>query len=140
MKNDISRFLQAQENVYESALSEIKSGRKEGHWMWFIFPQIKGLGYSSTSIYYSIEDINEAREFLNHPILGSKLRQVSSELLKLEENNAYNILGSPDDIKLKSCMTLFLAVNEEKECVFRQVLDKFFNGELDNKTLHLLKE
>lgn len=140
MDNDLNRFLKAQENDYEQALSEIKSGRKRSHWMWYIFPQYKGLGFSETSKHYSIQDLNEARDYLNHPILGSRLKQITNELLLIDENNANKIFGSPDDLKLKSSMTLFVSVDTSEEKPFNKVLDKFFNGRFDEKTLNLIKE
>ena len=140
MEKDLNRFIEAQENDYEIALSEIKSGRKRSHWMWYIFPQFKGLGYSETSKFYAITDSNEARDFLNHPILGARLREITTELLQLEENNALKVMGSPDDLKLKSSMTLFNAVDETKENVFEKVLEKFFKGTVDTKTINLLKK
>ena len=140
MEQDLNRFIKAQENSYEQALSEIKSGRKRSHWMWYIFPQFKGLGFSETSKYYSIKDLAEAERYLNHQILGERLKLITNELLALNENNANKVFGSPDDLKLKSSMTLFAAVNISEENVFRAVLDKFFNGEPDNNTLALIKE
>jgi uncharacterized protein (DUF1810 family) len=136
-ESTLKRFIDAQESSYAIALSEIKSGRKRSHWMWYIFPQIKGLGFSETSMYYAIKDIEEAEEFLRHPILGNRLIEISKELLKLESNNAHQILGSPDDIKLHSSMTLFSSVPGASP-VFEDVLRKFFNGEKDNKTLQIL--
>jgi uncharacterized protein (DUF1810 family) len=100
MEQDLNRFIKAQENAFEQALSEIKSGRKRSHWMWYIFPQYKGLGFSETSKYYSINDLDEARRFLNHPILGERLKLITKELLFLNENNANKVFGSPDDLKL----------------------------------------
>jgi uncharacterized protein (DUF1810 family) len=139
MEKDLKRFIEAQVNSYEQALAEIKSGRKRSHWMWYIFPQYKGLGFSETSQYYSIQNLEEANNFLNHPILGTRLKQISNQLLQLNENNANNVFGSPDDIKLKSSMTLFSVVEKSEENIFKKVLDKFFNGETDNKTLTLIK-
>ena len=140
MEKDLNRFIEAQENDYKIALSEIKSGRKRSHWMWYIFPQFKGLGYSDTSKFYAITNSNEARDFLNHPILGARLREITTELLQLEENNALKVMGSPDDLKLKSSMTLFNAIDETKENVFEKVLEKFFKGTVDTKTINLLKK
>ncbi|WP_114984519.1 DUF1810 domain-containing protein [Cyclonatronum proteinivorum] len=140
MEQDLSRFIQAQDKSYEEALSEIKSGRKRSHWMWYIFPQFKGLGFSETSKYYSIKDIDEAERYLNHPILGERLKLITKELLALNENNANKVFGSPDDLKLKSSMTLFSAIDTSEENIFQAVLNKFFNGQTDNKTLTLLKE
>lgn len=139
MEEDLYRFIKAQDSSYEEALSEIKSGRKRSHWMWYIFPQFKGLGFSETSKYYSIKDINEAKRYLKHPILGERLKLITKELLVLNENNANKVFRSPDDLKLKSSMTLFAAINVSQENIFQAVLDKFFNGQTDNKTLTLIK-
>jgi uncharacterized protein (DUF1810 family) len=136
-ESTLKRFIDAQESSYAIALSEIKSGRKRSHWMWYIFPQIKGLGFSETSMFYAIKDIEEAEAFLHHPILGSRLIEISEELLKLRGNDAHQILGSPDDVKLHSCMTLFSSIPGASP-VFEDVLRKFFNGEKDNKTLQIL--
>jgi len=106
--------------------------------MWYIFPQVKGLGFSQTSRYYAIEDMNEAAEFLKHPVLGVRLINISKELLKLESNNATSIFGSPDDLKLKSSMTLFSCV-PGSDPVFQLVLDKFFDGAKDENTLRIIK-
>lgn len=140
MEQDLNRFIKAQENSYEEALSEIKSGRKRSHWMWYIFPQFKGLGFSETSKYYSIKNLDEAKSYLNHPILGERLKLITNELLALNENNANKVFGSPDDLKLKSSMTLFAAINTSEENIFNAVLDKYFNGQTDNKTLIIIKE
>ena len=140
MEQDLNRFIKAQESSYEEALSEIKSGRKRSHWMWYIFPQYKGLGFSETSKYYSIKDLDEAKRYLNHPILGQRLKLITKELLVLNENNANKVFGSPDDLKLNSSMTLFAAIETSEENIFNAVLDKFFNGQTDNKTLTLIKE
>jgi uncharacterized protein (DUF1810 family) len=138
MKEDaLNRFIDAQQTDYQTALSEIKNGKKRSHWMWYIFPQIQGLGFSETSKYYAIKDAAEAQEYLNHSVLGSRLIEICSELLKLKSNDAYSVFGSPDDMKLKSSMTLFAAVRPATP-VFQQVLDKFFNGAKDDKTLRLL--
>lgn len=98
----LERFVKAQEGSYEIALNEIRQGQKRSHWMWYIFPQIKGLGYSSTAQYYAIQDENEAENYLNHPILSKRLMEISEELLKLDSNNASEVFGYPDDMKLKS--------------------------------------
>ena len=135
--NSLSRFLEAQEKVYDIALAEIKNGEKESCWMWYIFPQLKELGYSPTAKYYGIVDRKEAEDYLDHPILGQRLREISGELLKLESSDAGYVMGYPDDLKLKSSMTLFLEVGGDQ--VFQQVLDKFFQGEKDQKTVQLLK-
>ena len=132
----LQRFITAQETSYDTALSEIKKGRKKSHWMWYIFPQIQGLGFSETSKFYAIKDVNEAKEFLKHPVLGERLIRICEELLKLEEGNANKIFGSPDDLKLKSSMTLFSLLNSHP--VFDRVLEKFFQGAKDNKTLEII--
>ncbi|HEY4323750.1 MAG TPA: DUF1810 domain-containing protein [Mucilaginibacter sp.] len=135
--NTLKRFIEAQETSYANALSEVKNGRKLSHWMWFTFPQVKGLGFSETSKYYAIKDINEAVNFINHPILGARLTDICNELLKLRVNNANEIFGSPDDLKLKSSMTLFASLPGANP-VFQSVLDKFFNGTKDNRTLQII--
>lgn len=140
MEKDLSRFLTAQENTYKQALSEIESGKKISHWMWYIFPQYKGLGSSETSKFYSINDLGEAKNYLNHPILGSRLKQITNELLKLNENNATSVFGRPDDLKLKSSMTLFAEIDTSEDNIFKKVLDKFFNGQYDDRTLKQLQE
>ena len=133
----LKRFIDAQERDYETALSEIKSGRKRSHWMWYIFPQILGLGSSETSKYYAIGDQQEAVEFLQHPILGARLIAICLALLDLKSNDPHAIFGSPDDMKLKSSMTLFARVPGATQ-VFDQVLDKYFDGEQDKRTLNIL--
>jgi len=137
MENDLSRFISAQQSTYAAALSEIKNGRKRGHWMWFIFPQIQGLGFSETSRYYAVKGLDEAKAYLDDPVLGSRLVEICHALLKLDGNNANQIFGSPDDIKLRSSMTLFAAVPGANP-VFQSVLAQFFGGENDKKTLQLL--
>ena len=133
----LTRFLEAQENDYQGAFAEIKRGRKQSHWMWYIFPQIEGLGFSETSKYYAIRDVKEAEEFLMHPVLGGRLIRICQQLLKLESNNPTDIFGTPDDLKLKSCVTLFAAL-PNTDPVFQQVLDKFYNGIKDVQTIRLI--
>jgi uncharacterized protein (DUF1810 family) len=133
----LKRFIDAQQLSYVAALAEIKGGRKRSHWMWFIFPQICGLGFSSTSRYYAIKDMQEAEAFLNDRVLSSNLVEISNALFKLDDNNATQIFGSPDDMKLKSSMTLFASV-PGADPVFQLVLDKFFAGEKDANTLRLI--
>ena len=136
--NELIRFLDAQNQVYLKALSEIKKGKKDTHWMWYIFPQIKGLGSSETANYYAIKDLNEAAAYLQHPILSKHLVEISEEVLNLKAKTATQIFGTPDDMKLRSCMTLFANV-ENTNPVFQKVLEKFFNGLPDELTLQLLK-
>jgi uncharacterized protein (DUF1810 family) len=134
---NLKRFLDAQQSDYAQALAEVKAGRKRSHWMWYIFPQVQGLGFSETSRYYGIKDLVEATAYLQHPVLGSRLVTICEELLKLPGSNATSLMGSPDDMKLKSSMTLFAAV-PSANAVFQQVLAKFFGGVQDSKTLQLL--
>lgn len=136
-ENKLKRFLDAQQADYETALAEIRNGRKQSHWMWYIFPQIQGLGSTETSKFFAIRSIEETQEFLEHPELGSRLLEISNALLNLKENNATAIFGSPDDMKLRSSMTLFAEVDYADQ-VFQKVLDKFFNGKRDNKTLQII--
>ena len=136
---DLKRFIKAQNHSYETALNEIKNGRKQSHWMWYIFPQFKGLGQSATSRQYAIKSKEEAQAFFDHKILGSRLVEITNALLNLEGLKAHAIFGSPDDLKLKSCMTLFAAIQEKNTC-FQEVLDKYYAGKPDDKTLKLLKE
>lgn len=134
----LNRFIDAHLRDYPNALSEIKIGRKQSHWMWYIFPQIAGLGMTEISNYYSIQDIEEAKAYMEEPLLRSHLLEISEALLELETNDANRVFGYPDDMKLKSSMTLFLeACPQEK--VFQKVLDKFFHGMKDQKTVNLLK-
>lgn len=135
--NSLQRFLTAQEQAYPNALAEIKSGRKSSHWMWYVFPQLKGLGFSPTSEFYGINGLEEAMEYLQHPILGERLREISSALLELEASDAQQVMGSPDHFKLKSSMTLFASI-PDVDPVFKMVLEKFYSGEKDKKTLAMI--
>ena len=135
--NDLKRFLEAQENDFGRALAEIKLGRKQSHWIWYIFPQIAGLGFSSTSKFYAIKDRGEAESYLAHPLLGKRLVEISNALLEVEGKTASQIFGSPDDVKLKSSMTMFGALEKTKP-VFQIVLDKYFNSAKDRRTLELI--
>lgn len=134
--NSLDRFISVQNYVYEEALTEIKQGEKKSHWMWFIFPQIIGLGESDNAIYYSIVNIEEATKFLSHEVLGKRLREITSELLKLKTNDPEEIFGEIDAMKLKSSMTLFDCVEENS--IFDEVLKKYFNGQRDELTLEKL--
>jgi uncharacterized protein (DUF1810 family) len=137
MTSPLQRFLDAQERDYRTAFLEIQNGRKQSHWIWYIFPQIQGLGFSGTSRFYAIENLREAQEYLSHPVLGPRLTEISQELLKLETQNATQVFGQPDDLKVRSSMTLFAAADPENP-IFQQVLEKFFKGEKDTKTLQIL--
>lgn len=136
---DLDRFLEAQRETFENALREIRQGSKQTHWMWFIFPQLRGLGFTDYNIFYGIENLQEASLYLNHPILGRRLVEITQAMLEIENKTALEILGRPDERKLKSCMTLFGLLPEEPEC-FTQVLEKYYNGEQDEKTLEIIKE
>ena len=136
---DLERFVSAQEYSYKNALYEIQNGRKESHWIWYIFPQLKGLGKSHRAEYYGIENIEEAKSYLSHPVLGTRLLEITGTLLTLKENDPLEVMGSPDDMKLKSCMTLFAYISEDGS-VFHQVLKKYFGGTQDNETIRMLKE
>jgi uncharacterized protein (DUF1810 family) len=133
----LGRFVKAQESDYEQALSEIASGRKRSHWMWYIFPQYDGLGFSSTSKFYAIKSIDEAKAYLAHPVLGPRLLKSAEAALGVENRSATAIFGSPDDMKLKSCATLFAHVSPPGS-VFERIIEKYFEGERDDKTLRLL--
>ena len=134
---NLQRFLAAQERDYATALSEISSGRKRSHWMWYIFPQIQGLGFSEMAKHYAIQNETEATAYLQHPVLGSRLLEISNALLLLQSSNATSVMGTPDDLKLKSSMTLFAALPDANP-VFQKVLGKFYNGLKDEKTLQIL--
>ena len=135
---NLKRFTDAQESKFEKALNEIENGRKQSHWMWFIFPQVAGLGFSETSKFYELKNIGEASSYLRHPILGPRLIKISKALLAIEGKTANQIFGSPDDLKLKSSMTLFNAL-QNTDPVFGAVLNKYFNGIKDLKTLQSIK-
>ena len=138
MAYDLSRFHKAQQGSYETALAEIRSGRKRSHWIWYIFPQIQGLGFSSTAQYYSIENLEEAKAYLADPVLRERLLEISNALLALDSCDPSEVMGYPDDLKLRSSMTLFSLA--EPECtVFRDVLDKFYNGQEDSRTIALCR-
>jgi uncharacterized protein (DUF1810 family) len=138
-EHNLPRFLAAQKRDYAIALSEIKNGKKTSHWMWYIFPQIYGLGYSETAKFYAIQNIHEAEEFLNDPVLGKRLIEISNELLNLKTKDARQIFGNPDDLKLRSSITLFASL-KNTDPVFQKLLDQFFDGKKDEKTLQILEE
>ena len=133
----LDRFLDAQRGDYAAALAEVRRGRNTSHWMWYIFPQIAGLGQSSTALYYSIRDLEEAREYYAHPVLGQRLREISSALLELRGSDPVAVCGGIDSMKLKSSMTLF-AMAAPDDPLFQQVLDKYYGGEQDALTLRIL--
>ena len=136
MAYDLSRFHKAQKGSSETALAEIRAGRKRSHWIWYIFPQIQGLGYSSTAQYYAIEDLEEAKAYLADPVLRERLLEISNALLALDSCDPTDVMGYPDDLKLRSSMTLFSLA--DPECtVFRDVLEKYYDGREDPRTIAL---
>jgi uncharacterized protein (DUF1810 family) len=135
---DLQRFIVAQDRVIETVREELARGRKQSHWMWFFFPQIAGLGFSAMSQKYAISSLNEARAYLAHPILGERLRELTEIVLQAEGKSAHVIFGSPDDMKFRSCLTLFAEASHEE--VFLRALDKFFEGTPDAATLGILRE
>ena len=137
MQNSLERFIKAQEHDYQTALAEVRAGYKCSHWMWYIFPQLKGLGFSSTAQFYGINGKEEAKAYLEHPVLGTRLREITSVLLTVEGKSAVEIFGRTDAMKLRSSMTLFNAVADDD--LFQKVLDKYYGGKPDDITLAMLK-
>jgi uncharacterized protein (DUF1810 family) len=137
-RHNLDRFLRAQKHDYDRALAEVRAGSKQSHWMWYIYPQFEGLGFSSTSQRYAIKSLDEARAYLDHPILGARLREVAEAALAVEGRSAHDIFGSPDDMKLRSCATLFAQVSPPGS-VFHRLLEKYFEGRPDPRTLELLR-
>lgn len=133
---DLDRFVKAQEKMYDIALNEIKNGKKNSHFMWYIFPQLKGLGYSEISNYYGISGLEEAKEYLEDEILGNRLYNITLELLKIDEDDPINIFGNVDALKLKSSMTLFDIVSDDE--IFYDILKKYYGGKKDERTIALL--
>ena len=134
---DLNRFVEAQEADYLVALAELRAGRKRTHWIWYIFPQIAGLGHSAMSERYAIRNELEARAYLAHPVLGPRLIECAEAVLGIEGRSATEIMGSPDDLKLRSCATLFAHVSPEQS-VFHKILDKYYSSEPDRVTLQRL--
>ena len=134
---DLNRFLLAQDDTYDRALAELRAGRKTSHWMWYVFPQIDGLGHSQTARFFAVKSLAEARAYLAHPVLGKRLRECAAAVLSVSGRTASEIFGSPDDIKFRSSMTLF--ERAEPDCdLFSDALDRFFEGRRDRLTLELL--
>jgi uncharacterized protein (DUF1810 family) len=138
---DLIRFLDAQDQIYAQVIEELTNGRKRTHWMWFIFPQIAGLGRSAVAQHYAIRDLDQARRYLADPILGLRLRQAVNLMIDQKAKSALEILGSPDDLKFRSCLTLFreAASDHSDRALFAQALDQFYRGEADSRTLELLR-
>jgi len=137
MSDDLSRFVEAQRPVMDDVRAELAAGRKRTHWMWFVFPQLRGLGHSAMARHYGIASREEAAAYLAHPVLGARLRQCVELVLAVQGRTAHDIFGSPDDLKLRSCLTLFREV-EGTDSVFGRVLDRYFDGQPDPMTLQLL--
>ena len=137
-KYNLNRFIEAQVDSYESAMSELSRGRKSGHWIWYIFPQIDGLGSSDIAKLYSIKSIEEAQAYLEHPVLGQRLIESCEILLRLEDFSISEIMGFPDDLKLKSSMTLFAQVSPQSS-IFSEILSKYYEDDLDQTSLEIIK-
>jgi uncharacterized protein (DUF1810 family) len=133
----LERYVKAQAPIYARALDELKRGRKQSHWMWYVFPQVAGLGHSATSQSYGIESLKEAREYLAHPLLGARLRECCRAVMAVEGKSAHEIFRSPDDLKFRSCLTLFAHAAPD-EPLFDELLVKYFGGREDSATLELL--
>jgi uncharacterized protein (DUF1810 family) len=137
---DLARFVEAQSPVYTTVTRELRDGRKQSHWMWFIFPQFAGLGISDTARRYAISSLEEAREFLAHPVLGLRLRECTALVLEIKDKSADDIFGYPDNLKFQSCMTLFAhAAREDTANVFRDALERFYGGKNDPQTVAKLE-
>ena len=134
---DLNRFLGAQDGTYDRALGELRDGLKQSHWMWFIFPQIEGLGHSPTARFYSIKSLEEARQYLAHPVLGKRIKECAEAVLAVSRRSASDIFGHPDDWKLQSSMTLFELVSGPQS-VFARVIEKYYQGKRDSKTLQIV--
>jgi uncharacterized protein (DUF1810 family) len=134
---NLNRFVEAQRGCYARALAEIRAGCKRTHWMWFIFPQVDGLGFSATTRRYAIRGLDEARAYLDHPVLGPRLIACSEAVLAVQSRSAHAVFGSPDDLKLRSCATLFAQVSGDGS-VFHRLLEAYFDGKTDARTLALL--
>ena len=135
---DLERFVKAQAPIFEAALAELKAGEKRSHWMWFVFPQLRGLGHSPMAEFYGVGSLAEARAYLAHPVLGGRLKLCTQTVLAVEGRTLNEIFGSPDDMKFRSSMTLFALASADKANVFRQALDRYCEGRLDPRTEALL--
>jgi uncharacterized protein (DUF1810 family) len=138
-KYDLERFVSAQAGVYPTVLAELRSARKDTHWMWYIFPQLTGLGHNAMAKFYALTDVEEAQQYLDHPLLGKRLRECCEVLLSLKQGSITDIMGYPDNLKLCSCMTLFESISDDPK-VFTSVLKRYYNGHRDPLTLDLLEK
>jgi uncharacterized protein (DUF1810 family) len=136
---DLSRFIKAQDRIYDRVLTELRNGYKRSHWMWYIFPQVDGLGHSATSKHYAIKSAEEAQAYLEHPVLGKRLLECTETVLAIDGLSASEVFGFPDDLKLKSSMTLFAAISD-RASPFARVLEKYYRGSHDEMTLEILKK
>ena len=134
---DLNRFISAQEGIYDRVLAELRGGLKRSHWMWFIFPQIDGLGHSLTTRHYAVKSVEEARRYLGHPVLGARLVECAEAILAVQGRSVSDIFGYPDDMKLQSSMTLFALVAGPRS-VFERVLEKYYQGKRDARTLQIV--
>jgi len=137
---DLERFVAAQESVFETALAELKAGQKRSHWMWFVFPQLRGLGQSPTAIFYGIGSLREARAYLAHGVLGPRLQRCTETVTAIQERSIRVIFGTPDDMKFGSSMTLFARATQSQASVFHRAIDRYCDGRMDPRTLALLGE
>jgi uncharacterized protein (DUF1810 family) len=135
---DLDRFVSAQAGIFDTALSELEAGHKRSHWMWFIFPQMRGLGISSTAQKYGIVSLDEAKAYLTHPMLGDRLRRCTEAVLEVKGRTLHQIFGSPDDMKFGSSMTLFAVAEDRGNSPFRKAIDRYCDGQMDRRTLDLL--
>lgn len=135
----LERFVRAQEDDHDRALAEIRCGRKQSHWMWYVFPQFEGLGISATAMRYAVKSVSEARAFLAHPVLGPRLLEYAHAVLDVDGRTALEIFGYPDNMKLQSCATLFASVSPA-DSVFHRLIEKYFEGEPDARTLRLIAD
>jgi uncharacterized protein (DUF1810 family) len=135
---DLDRFVSAQAGIFDTALSELEAGHKRSHWMWFIFPQMRGLGISSTAQKYGIVSLDEAKAYLTHPMLGDRLRRCTEAVLEVKGRTLHQIFGSPDDMKFGSSMTLFALADGTSDSIYRQAIDRYCDGKMDRRTLDLL--
>lgn len=138
-QNNLQRFLDAQDQTYDTALAEIRNGHKESHWMWYIFPQLLGLGFSDIAKFYGIRGLQEANAYFSHPVLGPRLLEVTNSVMQIPGKSATQIFGVPDDVKFRSCMTLF-ALTDNADPIFNTAVEKYFNGLQDEYTLDLLQK
>ncbi|MGO9772965.1 MAG: DUF1810 domain-containing protein [Roseiarcus sp.] len=135
---DLKRFVTAQAPIFEAALDELRAGQKRSHWMWFVFPQLRGLGHSAMARFFGLGSIEEARAYLAHPLLGARLKTCAEAVLAIEGRSLHAVFGSPDDMKFHSSMTLFARAADDENSAYRRALDRYCDGRMDEQTLALL--